>query len=380
MMGAVRSRQAIQAAADAAGLGRIVRVHREHRPAEKAVIAAGLGVVFAAVLTLILILGQSPLWPLPGFVATLLIACVLLAMHYGPVRGGRRWFAVADGGLLVWSPDKDPVIVPYDGLVVRERAGAVRQATRTGPATTTPPETRLTWPDGLGGERSLVLPPTCSSADLLIALRARHPVPAWAARRTTGVAAQAVVAVVLVILAVPLARIAVLGPPATYADLFRTCAGGGGLGQAAEYSGEGPHPMLLYIEHSGGLGFIDYPDEGFPDPALASPPSKPDLDTVQLVACAHLDGEGATLAGCSYSGNTDYETVQGRYRVEVYEANTGREVTSATVLGGMDADKDCKPLVDVPQGKAGRDNVSATPPERAEVERTLGTLVTGPAR
>jgi hypothetical protein len=376
----VRSRQAIQAAADAAGLGRVVRVHRQHRPSGNAWIAAGFGVFFAALATFYLILAQSPLWPLPGFLATLLIACVLLAMHYGPMHGGRRWFAVAEGGLLVWSPDKDPVTVPYDGMVVRERAGAVRQATRTRPATTTPPETRLTWPDGLGGERSLVLPATCSSTDLLIALRARHPVPAWTARRTTGLAAQAVVAAALVILAVPLARIAVLGPPATYADLFRTCTGGGGLGQAAEYSGEGTHPMLLYIEHSGGLGFIDYPDEGFPDAELANPLAKRDLNTVQLVACAHLDGEGVALTGCSYSGNTNFETVQGRYRVDVYEANTGREVTSATVLGSVEADKDCRPLVNVPQGKVGMDNVSATPPERAEVEQALGNLVTGPAR
>lgn len=370
-------RRAIQEAADAAGLGRVVRVHRQHRPSGNAAIAAGFGVFFAVIATFYLVLAKSPLWPLPGFLAALLIGCVLLAVHVGPVRGGRHWFATAEGGLLVWSPGKDVVIAPYDGLVVHERAGKVQAASRTRPATTVAPETRLTWPDGLGGERSLVLPATCSSKDLLTAARTRRPAPAWSPGRITGLAAQAVVAVVLVFFAVPLARDAVLGLPVTYEALGQLCTGGGGQGQADDYSGAGPHPMLLYVEHSGGLGFIGYPEDGFPDPDLAHSITDPDLNTVQLVACAHIDGAGASLAGCSYSGNTQYETVQGRYRVDVFETRTGRKVTSATVLGSTEADKDCRPLVNVPQGDVGADNVSATPPERAEVERTFGALVAG---
>ncbi|MDT7728700.1 MAG: hypothetical protein QOI21_5276 [Actinomycetota bacterium] len=373
-------RRAIQVAAEAAGLGRVVRVHRQHRPSDNAGIAAVFGVFFAALATLYLRLAESPLWLLPGFLAALLICCVLLSMHLGPVRGGRRWFAAAEGGLLVFSPDEDALIVPYDGLVVRQRASGTRQATRTQPATRTASESRLIWPDGRGGERSLVLPATCCRTDLLAAARARRPVSAWTRGRAAGLAAQAVVAVVLVISAVPLARDAVLGPPVTYADISRTCTGGGGHGQAAGYSGAGPHPMLLYAEHSGGVGFIDYPEEGFPDAALADPPAKPDLNTAQLVACARLDGAAASLSGCSYTGDTRYDTVQGRYRVEVYEIRTGREVASATVTGSIDVDKGCTPVINVPQGQIGMNNVSATLPERAEVQRTFGDLVTGPSR
>lgn len=159
-----RRRRAIRAAAAAAGFGRVLRIHRERNDSGAALglwIVACLAVVPAAIASIVMATEESALWQWPLLAAFLGLLAAFGWSHLGPVHGGRRWVAVAEGGVVVWEPE---------GVTTLEwhRVGDVPTATFSG------------------------------SMDPATAVDLRAPAPAWTWRRVAGLGAACLVAVAAV--------------------------------------------------------------------------------------------------------------------------------------------------------------------------------------
>ncbi|MEV5609106.1 hypothetical protein [Streptomyces sp. NPDC052225] len=108
-------------------------------------------------------------------------------------------------------------------------------------------------------------------------------------------------------------------------------------GQPA-YKGKGPHPVLLTTKAPDSVGATRAP---FPSPGgtQSEPPHDtyhPDPAKAQLVACVTNQHKGRLVTTCRYSHNIDNYVRyyrQGQYAVTVYEARTGRRLSTTTVLG-----------------------------------------------
>ena len=365
-MTGTRPRHVLAEHARLAGLGRIARVHRQRREVSVAPALLAVAAVPAVIAVFALVLSDSPHWRLPvlGYAALLWLNAAWL--RWGPIKGpdGRRWFAVAEGGVLVWSPASAaaPSAIPWDEVRVRRR-----------PA---PPTThQLVWQED---DREHVVDVPMASAvsrrtDLLSALRRRGPVPPWTLARLAGTAVIGV-ATVLVgwFAAVPVALDVVLGErPDHITDFSRMCEGGGAFGRAAPYHGAGPHPVAVYNEYG---GYPDYHDSPVED-AMGWPPA----GSVQLVGCSRLVGRAAEtgIATCPYEGGYTVTDYQGRYQVDVYEARTGRAVESFTVDGRVGGD--CLEHIYVRPGSP-RDRSYETVPSDASYAAALAPLVNGEAR
>ncbi|TWH20833.1 hypothetical protein [Prauserella rugosa] len=290
-----RRRRAIRAAAAAAGFGRVLRIHRERNDSGAALglwIVACLAVVPAAIASIVMATEESALWQWPLLAAFLGLLAAFGWSHLGPVHGGRRWVAVAEGGVVVWEPE---------GVTTLEwhRVGDVPTATFSG------------------------------SMDLATAVDLRAPVPAWTWRRVAGLGAACLVAVAAVgFTAVPVLRY-VLGvqAPSEIHHLARICDGGPGFDVPA-YAGPGPHPVVVF---EGGAAEYTSSDD------------RP--EAVQLVACARrISAEpAATVERCEYYGGFVRELREARYRVEVYTARDGERVTSRVLRG--DSPRGCADMI-----------------------------------
>lgn len=336
-------RAEIEATAADHGLGRVIRVHREHAPAFLAAGLAGAGTLVAAIVAGIMAASATRLWQLPLFLSVVVIVLVVLYFHFGPVPGtGRRWYAVAEHGLLIFSRREEPVAITYDQ---RERI------------------------------RALELSGTCSISDLRDVQRRLAPGRSWSRRRLVGLASYGAVAVLLVASGWPMGTYAVLGLPLEKSDFAATCAdGGGGHRRAAAHSGE-THPIAAFIDYGGGFVFrreASFPRGTSPDTEHA------DLTAVQLVACATAIGfaSDTPLTECSYSTVND-QLYQGLYRLDVFEARTGRKVASSQLAGSTT--KDCPSLRTVPRGRPPESRDVITEVDTEDFRRALTPLhATGP--
>ncbi|MBK1787196.1 hypothetical protein [Prauserella cavernicola] len=311
------------------GLGRVVRVHREHAPAFLAAGLAGVGTLVAAIVAGIMAASAARLWPLPLFIAAVVIGLVVLYFHVGPVPGtGRRWYAVAEHGLLIVSRREEPIAITYDQ---RERI------------------------------RALEVSGTCSISDLRDVRRRLGPGRRWSRRRLVGLASYGLVAALVVVSGWPVGTYVVLGPPLEKLDFADTCAdGGGGHRRAAAHSGD-THPIAAFLDYGG--GFVSRADASFP-PGTALDTESADLSVVQLVACATAIGvvSSTPLGECSYGTVTD-RLYQGSYRLDVFEARTGRKVVSSQLAGSTT--EGCPSLRTVPRG--------TSPPESRDIVTEVDT-------
>lgn len=282
-MGPGQRRRAIRAEAEAAGLGKVVRIHRQH-----STVTLGLwflvvpGAIAAAITTIILRYEHSTIWQWPLLGWSVLVGLAVLGTHFGPVFGGRSWVAVAEGGVVVWQ------------------GGSGWTAT---------------WAEAPRLDEDAM----CGAGDLEYARSRRAPVGAWTSRRVASLTVLTLFAVAAVwFTAVPIARNYLAGDvPATADQLSRLCDGGRAFGRTAAYAGPAPHPVVVFAEGSS---------------SYASAP-KGDAASVQLVGCVVVTG-GEPAGHCDYEDGYRTERYHGRYRVDVVEARTGRAVGSFPIEGG----------------------------------------------
>ena len=137
--------------------------------------------------------------------------------------------------------------------------------------------------------------------------------------------------------------------------------------RAARVSASGLHPLVVHVNGllhqfagSGGRDRVD--------------PFTPLPEQVQLVACAEYQGRGKLLKECRYTAPdaaprtiTHYE---GRYRMRVYEALTGRLIGTQGMAGQTSVS--CTPFV-----KEGADSVVTEAPDDAALRAVLGPYARG---
>ncbi|MGW1160285.1 hypothetical protein ACWD5Q_10695 [Streptomyces sp. NPDC002513] len=169
-------------------------------------------------------------------------------------------------------------------------------------------------------------------------------------------------------------------PVATADSDFQTyCAKSGPspllTGQPA-YGGKGPHPVLIAAQ--GDTELIAVTASPIPSAGSSIPPDdtyRPLPEKAQLVACVGKEGTGPLLETCRYLGHgDDYIRYwrQGKYRVTVYEARSGRKI-GTTRISGADHFK-CDPSL-VFFGSEDHTETILTEPTRAEFKKVLARWV-----
>src|SRR5690606_22900901 len=154
--------------------------------------------------------------------------------------------------------------------------------------------------------------------------------------------------------------------------------GGNPFGRAPAYAGTGPHPIAVYDE-------VDaYPvfDQGLrPDPANRR---RRLPDTVELVGCVRPAGRASQepVERCIYvprgrgPGEHTDTWYRGRYRLDVYEARTGRKVDSLTVDGSPE--HECEETSTAGEMDAVTSQAHETDPRGRDFATVLSPLVNRP--
>ncbi|MFF4236875.1 hypothetical protein ACFYYL_13490 [Actinomadura geliboluensis] len=291
-----------------AGLGAVRRVHRQHRgrPDWTDLVPWVFGFAMAA--------GVAAAfdWRFVLLLPALVWAGLACWVRFGPVDGPRHRFAVCEDGLLVLARDASTA-VPWDSLTTPDW-GPKRRVVR------------LAWTDG-AEERSLFVGPVSAARDLGRAVERRGPVRAsLRPRLVAGAAGMAVLVLVGWIVQPWLVR-AVLGErPEQLQDLARLCwRQDRPFERAAKHAGAGPHPLVFFREGAGRPEFATAGEGGRP----------PAPDEVELVACSYPAGRVSDkpIQWCLYEGGLSTESYQGRHRLDVYEARTGRLVGRRMLTG-----------------------------------------------
>jgi hypothetical protein len=354
-----KPRVAVDELADDLGFGRVVRLHRQRRELLLGLVTLGLALLPAGGAAAVLIAEEhSSLWRLPVLGYALLLWATAAWLWWAPVpdQEPRTWFAVTEGGLIVWSadPDRRPRAIPWGGLRLEPRSVD---------------EEWLTWLDEKGRKRGRTIPPVSGRRDLYRAVRRGGPVAPLSTHRVAAVTSFGLASVLALWFAVlPLTAGVLLGHrPEHITELRALCDGGGGFGRAAAYEGAGPHPIAVY-------GDIDFPD--YTAGQDAGPDGWPAPDAVQLVGCAYLT-DRTPITSCPYEGGYTVALSQGHYRVEVLEARTGRLVATVSIAG--DADLTCSEYILV-HPDTPKDDTDETRPLDADYAEHLSALVDGDAR
>ncbi|WP_430496083.1 hypothetical protein ACQRWP_17305 [Micromonospora trifolii] len=306
-MGGRRLRRGVAEHAERAGIGRVVRLHRQHRNGDSIVGWLILASFPAVIAVGALLLVGSPHWRpvVVGYAALCWGAAAW--RHWGPIAGpdGRRWFVVAERGLLIWSAESNAVVWTIRWGALRAQSGA------------------LAWHED-GQVHELVVPAVSRRKALLRSIDNRTLGPSWSASRLASMASAGLVTVLVAqFAAVPLALDIIRGErPGDFHDLFRICDGGRAFSGAPSYRGPGPHPVAVRLWTSHDL-------------QVQADRLAPDV--VQLIACPNQIGRSSEpLRSCAWEdGSTEME-YQGHYRVDVHEVSTGRNVTSFEIAGSSD--------------------------------------------
>ncbi|MFF5977524.1 hypothetical protein ACFY78_01595 [Streptomyces olindensis] len=316
-MGERRLTRTLPSLAAEAGLGSVRRVHHERRPWPVLLVAK---LVLDAALVPLLIRLLSELDATPGARPFAVVGWLLAswaALTYRVLgRNGRRSHVVCDGGLLIHRDGPgttETIAIPWDAVE------GISPQTR-----------RLHWLDG--GKQRYVPLPTMTARDALVeAVESRGPIPAPPTRRLltgTGLAAVAATQVWALTLS-PFADILMAQRAYYLKDFARLCTKPGtSYPESAPHTTTGPHPAALFDDRHG------------TDPLATSTGSDktatatPNPDDVQLVACSRLVRRQLDMV-CTYDGGESSLTIhRARYRIDVYEARTGRRVGGQT----LDAD------------------------------------------
>lgn len=322
--------------AAAGGLGAVRRVHRQHRGRPDWVELAPWFLGFVMAEGVVAAFDWRYALLLPVLVLVGLAGWVHL-VPFSRADGRRRWFAVCEDGLLVWSRGDVPgIAIPWDALTPEWGAkGSV---------------VRLSWTEGTE-ERSVFVGPVTARRDLGRAVEERGTVRAsLRPRLAIGAGGVAVLALGWWIIG-PWLVTAVLGErPERLNALYRLCVDQDRpYERAASHEGAGPHPLVFF-------------GEGGPGPEIATTgegQKRPAPDEVQLVACSHPAGRVSDepIRECLYEGGLRLLTFQGRHRLDVYEARTGHRVGRHFLIG-RDSVDECAPAETV-YGEPPYDDVRA---------------------
>jgi hypothetical protein len=327
-----------------AGFGAVRAVYRERRDAA--------GAFFVPLLVGVVVGLPAALAARSWWLGLLLSVLILVPPGswyvFGPVAGpsGRRWYAVCEGGVVAWSRRGGYVAVSWEELAAqreRRRAGG-------GPV----------WAY-----------PEAGAWDLYKALDASRPVRFALPRQ---LAVTAVVGTWLgtafAVVAWPWCADLLRGeqPPQAMRDLDRVCTTGEGHARAAPYEGGTPHPAALF-------------EEGFFSLATAGPgrpePAPPDVQVVACVRPAERSSHEPD-AVCPYTDGRSVSYFPATYRVEVYEARTGRPLGDFT-LEATDKAPGCAVSEVFPEDERHLEE-NLTPTDK-QYETNLVEFVTGgPAR
>ncbi|WP_443307870.1 hypothetical protein [Streptomyces sp. KR55] len=357
-MGEWQLRRSLPGLAMEAGLGEVRRVHHERWHALVLVIAK-LGLDWATVLFLMEALSELDFDPGVRPVAVF----IWLGGSWGGlvywllVRGGRRWYAVCDGGLLVGMGGTETTAIAWDAVegAALVQGGEARRGSW-----------RLFWLDG-GKQRYVTFRTVTAREALVEAIELREPVPTPPAQRVlagTGLVAVASVVVWAVTLS-PLSDVVMASRPYYLRDFARLCTNSDApYAKAAPYSASGPHPVVLFDEEHGADPVVTSAGKGSGDP---------DPDDVQLVACSRLEQRTFDMT-CAFSGGWSVTYYQGRYRIDVYEARTGRRVGGQTVVA--DNHLFCSGIL-VRQGEGGGHEEDVSVPAQEEYQRIIDGVAAG---
>ncbi|WP_086560829.1 hypothetical protein [Streptomyces africanus] len=361
-MGEWELRRSLPRLATRAGLGEVHRVHHERRPVP-VLLLAKLGVDWAMVLLLAKALSELGRDPGARPVAVLL----WLALSWGGLaywllaRDGRRWFAVCDGGLLVGTAGTDTIAIAWhtiEGLTPAHGPG-IRHGSL-----------RVSWRDG-GKQRYVTFRMATDRDALAEAVEGKHPVPKPPHRRIlAGAGIVAVASVVAWALTLsPLADIVMARRPYYLRDLASLCAqatagSDAAYPESAPYEARAPHPAVLFAEEHDSEPVVTSTGTGS---------DTPDPDDVQLVACSRLERRTYDMT-CAFSHGVSVSYYRARYRVDVYEARTGRGVTERT----LDADDHlfCGGVMEL-DGKGGGHEEDVSVPSRDDYQHILDEVAAG---
>jgi hypothetical protein len=315
-------RRTIADVAAQAGLGKVERTHREQCVATEVLV---IPLVVVAIIVGVALLNEVPYW-LPLTMTCVLVLWLAAALiRWWPVSRsrGRRWFVVAERGLIVWTRTAAALVIAWDDVTAVE----LSKAGTTGSTHT------LRW-SAKGEPGSLEIRATSKQASLIKALQGRKAVSrrvGWLQPAATTAAALVTMVLLLAQFGPTAVNVALGERPASLADLKRICFGGKGFGRAAAYTGSGPHPVLLTDEAK-----TVYSGQNGRSVKSSVPPHE-----VELVACFNgvVRAPGNVFLGdCDYvvTGSDRryvYHVYQGRMRLTVHEARTARTVASLTVDG-----------------------------------------------
>ncbi|GIJ54365.1 hypothetical protein [Virgisporangium aurantiacum] len=312
---------ALGLAADRADLGARELVVRGRRPIGSTLLRGTLGA--GALVTAIAALA-GVVW-LAALGLPLAALGLVVYAYAVPPRGGHRWIAVHERGLVLSRPLaavgwED---VGNDGDLLTAAVGDGRQVT-FGPLTIDA--------GGRADERRPVRTLSAIVAGVVLltgagtvvaAARAADPAPPVAATptetRTT-----------------PPAPVSTPPPslPFDSSEWGEVCAFRE-FPAAAPYAGPGPHPIAFVVSGSRGPAFPSRP-------AAWEPPT---IKATQLVAC--IDGVPGPVAGtCDYSDGVTGQLLHSKYEIKLYETRTRALVASFTLLGASTA---CSVIVMAPR-------------------------------
>jgi hypothetical protein len=251
----------------------------------------------------------------------------------------------------------ETIAIPWDAV----EGAAVVQG---GPAR--PGSWRLFWLDG-GKQRYVTFRTVTDREALVEAIELREPVPTPPAHRVlagAGLMAAASLAAWAVTLS-PLGDVVMASRPYYLRDFARLCTNSdASYAKAAPYSASDPHPAVLFDEEHGADPVVTSAGKGS---------GEPDPDDVQLVACSRLERRKPDMT-CAFSGGWSVTYYQARYRIDVYEARTGRRAGSQTV----DADNHlfCSGIL-VRQGKGGGHEDDVSVPTQEDYQRIIDGAAAG---
>lgn len=356
-MRTTRTRRSLSRLVADADLGPVRRIHRQRRDL-KLELVLGLTPGVAMIGGLVAVVS----WRLALVLPAAAYLALLCWTRWAPIPGpaGRRWYAVCDGGLLIWSrrmPAHESI--PWTSLKRPRRFV-------TAPARLS----RISWMDG-EEETSLDLVTVSARKSLVASIGARRPSRASVLPPSRAAVAGAGLLALALFSTMPWIITALYGEkPGSLTSFARMCFGGSSFGRAAAYNDQGPHPLVYFPPISRIPTSLPVDERGTAAAAR----------DVQLVACSRANGRTSDkeVRYCSYEGGYSRVYFQGRYEVDVYEARTGRQVGHRTLVGNIST-VDCPSRVYSSIDITGR-HEEETYPEQDDYNTALSGFVTGPRR
>jgi hypothetical protein len=320
----MRARKQLSQQADANGIGPLRRVYRTRNALASRLL--GWVVIGGGLLATTAYFNVSPTLGYVVGAAVIVTYCYVVFFAGTSDPTGRRWFGVADGGLVVAHQYGSPDVVPWTHIL----------GTQVRPANGVERTFELVAKRGDKMVPILIGEVSGGRRDLIRSITERRAIPPpTRLRALVGGAAAVAVLITAWLVFLPDFVATSESLPARVEDMSRACERAGAkFGDAAAFTGAGPHPIAVFV-----AGRRSYSMQG-----LATEPAVPGFSPnaprdVQLVACVRRTGTGTSRFGnCTYRNtrNGDIRTVsmlQGVYTIDVYAARTHKKVATFQTVG-----------------------------------------------